>query len=136
MPNPAPAAEWDRTTAAHYLDARQTWWMNWPKAQCDHETACLSCHTAVPCAMARPALRQSLGHRAPSAPGQQMRGYVLKRVKLWADVKPFYSDEDVAPKKTGESRGTASVLNALVLARYDAQQGHLNEATSLAFNHM
>lgn len=136
IPNPASVGDWDPTSAVHYLDARQTWWMNWPKAQRDHDTACVSCHTSIPYAMARPAMREQLGETAPSAPEQQMLGYVLKRVKLWAQVKPFYSDEEVAPKKTIESRGTESVLNALVLARYDAQRGHLNDATWVAFSNM
>jgi squalene-hopene/tetraprenyl-beta-curcumene cyclase len=134
-PATAPA-EWDRNAAGRYLDARETWWMNWPTARRDHDTACISCHTAVPYAMARPALRQSLGESAPSATEQQMLDYVLKRVNLWAEVKPFYSDQEMGAKKTIESRGTESVLNALVLARYDNQQGHLNSATKLAFSNM
>ena len=30
--SPPLAAEWDRSAAAAYLDARQTWWMSWPRA--------------------------------------------------------------------------------------------------------
>src|ERR1700751_1613695 len=48
---------WDQKGAAAYLDQRQSWWMNWPKAARDHETFCVSCHTAVPYALSRPALR-------------------------------------------------------------------------------
>ncbi len=137
IPKPAtPPADWDRTGAARYLDARETWWMSWPTARRDQDTACISCHTAVPYAMARPALRQSLGESAPSATEQQMLGYVVKRVNLRAEVKPFYSDQEMGPKKTIESRGTEAVLNALVLARYDNQQGHLHPATKLAFSNM
>jgi squalene-hopene/tetraprenyl-beta-curcumene cyclase len=127
---------WDHASAAHYLDSRQTWWMSWPHAQRDHETACVSCHTVLPYAMGRPALRQSLGETGPSAPEQQMLGYIIKRVNLWNEVKPFYSDEDIAPKKTRESRGTEAIMNALILARYDAQQGHLNDITRKALDDM
>src|SRR5437868_954744 len=44
---PAPST-WNKQAAASYLDARQTWWMHWPKAARDHETFCVSCHTVVP----------------------------------------------------------------------------------------
>src|SRR5437879_5335092 len=42
------ANSWDPNAAAAYLDRRQSWWMEWPRAQRDHETVCVSCHTAVP----------------------------------------------------------------------------------------
>src|SRR5215467_4758133 len=58
---------WDQKAAAAYLDQRQSWWMEWPKAARDHETFCISCHTAVPYALARPALRAARGEAAPSA---------------------------------------------------------------------
>ena len=134
--NGSNAAGWDPARAARYLDSRQTWWMSWPTARRDHETACVSCHTALPYAMSRPSLRSSLGEHGPSAPEREMLGYIEKRVALWNEVKPFYSDEDVAPKKTIESRGTESVLNALVLTRYDQSSGTLGAATRLAFGHM
>lgn len=132
----ARAATWDRFTAAKYLDARQQWWMDWPKAQRDHETACVSCHTAIPYAMARPSLRVSLKEEGPSAQEQRMLGYVVKRVTLWKETQPFYSNEKVGPKKTPESRGTESVLNALVLARYDEPTDHMRQITKDAFANM
>ena len=45
------AHSWDPKAAAAYLDRRQSWWMSWPRAQRDHETFCVSCHTAVPYAL-------------------------------------------------------------------------------------
>ena len=57
---------WNQKTAAAYLDQRETWWMEWPKAARDHGTFCISCHTAVPYALARPALRDALGEPGPS----------------------------------------------------------------------
>ncbi len=54
------AKSWDRKAAAAYLDARMSWWESWPSAARDHETFCVSCHTSLPYAMARPALRSSL----------------------------------------------------------------------------
>jgi squalene-hopene/tetraprenyl-beta-curcumene cyclase len=129
--------DWNRFAAAKYLDTRQTWWMNWPKAQRDHETACISCHTAVPYAMSRLTLRHDMKETTPSAPEQQMLGYVTKRVNLWDELEPFYSDEKVGPRKTVESRGTESVLNALILTRYDSMSGEqLSPLTEKAFKNM
>jgi hypothetical protein len=53
----AAAQGWDMRAAAGYLDARQTWWSAWPTAARDHQTACVSCHTALPYALAGPLLR-------------------------------------------------------------------------------
>src|SRR5215472_14171210 len=52
------ANSWDPKAAAAYLDRRQTWWIEWPRAQRDHGTFCVSCHTAVPYALSRSALRR------------------------------------------------------------------------------
>ena len=54
-------AEWDRAAAADYLDGRQACWRTWPVAARDYDTACVSCHTVLPYALARPALRTALG---------------------------------------------------------------------------
>src|SRR5258708_8757413 len=91
---------WNPKAAAVYLDGRQKWWMNWPEAARDHETFCVSCHTVVPYALARPALRSALAERAPSVNERKLLDNVTKRVLLWKDVKPFYSDEKVGVLKT------------------------------------
>src|SRR5262249_24602957 len=69
---PAPAAgaagaarQWDAKAAAGYLDGRAAWWMTWPNAVRDHGTFCVSCHTAAPYVLARPALRPALAEREP-----------------------------------------------------------------------
>lgn len=123
---------WNSSAAAHRVDARQTWWMNWPKARRDHDTACISCHTALPYALARPTLRHTLGETGPSLPEQEMLSYVRKRVGLWDEIEPFYNDVKSGPRKTIESRGTESVLNALVLARYDADVKTMGPLTQKA----
>ena len=127
---------WDKKAAAAYLDQRQSWWMEWPKAARDHETFCVSCHTAVPYALARPALRKALGEENPSANERRLLENVVKRVRLWKEVQPFYSDADRGAYKTVESRGTESVLNALIFASNDAQNGRLSEDTRTAFANM
>jgi squalene-hopene/tetraprenyl-beta-curcumene cyclase len=127
---------WDQKAAAAYLDQRVGWWMEWPKAARDHETFCVSCHTAVPYALSRPALRKALAEEAPTVNERRLLDNVTKRVRLWNEVAPFYSDADRGVHKTVESRGTESVLNALILASNDAQNGQLSNDTRLALDNM
>jgi squalene-hopene/tetraprenyl-beta-curcumene cyclase len=130
------STSWDQKTAAAYLDQRAAWWMAWPKAARDHETFCVSCHTAVPYAISRPALRRPLAEEAPSANERRLLENVTKRVRLWKEVAPFYSDADRGAYKTVESRGTESVLNALILAANDAQRGQLTNDARMALDNM
>jgi len=130
------ATTWDQKSAAGYLDQRAAWWMAWPKAARDHETFCVSCHTAVPYMLSRPALRKALAEEAPSPNERRLLENVTKRVRLWKEVVPFYSDADRGAYKTVESRGTESVLNALILSSNDAQHGQLSDDTRIALDNM
>jgi len=127
---------WDPKAAAAYLDNRMKWWISWKSSARDHGTFCFSCHTAVPYALARPALRTMLGESADAAPERQLMDDVRRRVRLWDETSPFYTDQYVAPGKSAESRGTEAVLSALMLAWDDARAGRLSEDTSSAFDHM
>ena len=127
---------WDQKAAAAYLDQRAGWWMEWPKAARDHQTFCVSCHTAVPYALSRSALRKALTEEAPSANERRLLENVTKRVRLWKEIAPFYSDADRGVYKTVESRGTESVLNALILASNDVQNKRLNNDTRAALDNM
>jgi squalene-hopene/tetraprenyl-beta-curcumene cyclase len=49
---------------------------------------------------------------------------------MWAEVEPFYPDKLRGVPKTIESRGTESILNALILARYGTPDA------KLALDHM
>ncbi len=134
-PETKAANTWDQKAAAAYLDQRESWWMEWPVAARDHETFCISCHTAVPYALSRPVLRGALGEEAPSVNERKLLENVIKRVRLWKEVGPFYHDEGY-DHKADESRGTEAVLNALVLASHDAQKGKLADDTRTAFENM
>ena len=57
-------------------------------------------------------------------------------MRLWNEIAPFYSDADRGVYKTVESRGTESVLNALILAGNDAQNGKLSDETRIALDNM
>jgi len=130
------AGSWDSKAAAAYLDQRADWWMAWPQSARDHDTHCVSCHTALPYALGRPALRAALGEQSPSATERKLLDNITKRVRLWNQVEPFYSDEQRGAPKTAESRGTEAVLNALILANYDAHQEKLSDDTRLALDNM
>jgi len=125
---------WNPQTAAAYLDSREVWWQQWPRARKDHGTICISCHTTVPYAMARPALRRELSETAMAAPEKVMMDSVEKRVSHWSEMTPFYSDEKSGPGKTAESHATEALLNAIILASNDARQGHLRPITRTAFD--
>ncbi|MGD0893953.1 MAG: hypothetical protein ABR923_20715 [Terracidiphilus sp.] len=131
----AAAAGWDKTAAERYLDSREVWWQGWDRAQKDHGTFCISCHTQAPYGMARPVLRRELGEAEVSGTERAMINSIQKRVQMWKDVEPFYSDEKYGKGKEVESRDAESVLNAVILTSYDARQGHLTEITRTAFDH-
>ena len=126
----------DPRAAAAYLDQREDWWMNWPHAARDHQTFCVSCHTAVPYALSRPSLHKALGEQTLSTDERELLDNVRKRVRLWKDVGPFYSDRDDGEYKAVESRGTEAVLNALILSSYDAETGEMSDDTRAAFEDM
>jgi hypothetical protein len=52
-PTTTPATTWSPQQAANYLDSRELWWQQWPCAQKDHGTLCISCHTNLPYALER-----------------------------------------------------------------------------------
>jgi hypothetical protein len=131
---PPVASDWDRQAAAKYLDSRQAWWQTWDRAQKDHGTMCVSCHTQAPFALARPVLHE-LGDD-PTPAEAAMLASVEKRVRMWHDVAPFYSDAVYGTGKEVESRNAESVVNAIILASYDTRHGHLRDVTRLAFDNM
>lgn len=132
----ANSSSWSGKAAASYLDGRMTWWISWDQAARDHDTFCVSCHTVLPYAMARPALRVAMAEQAPSAPERQLLASVAKRVRMWKEMEPFYPDAKRGAGKTAESRGTESILNAVILVGYDAPTGKLSPDARLALDNM
>jgi hypothetical protein len=126
---------WDKQAAARYLDDREEYWQGWDRAKKDHGTICVSCHTQATYGMARPAMRRDLGETGPTQAEQVMLASIEKRVGMWKDMAPFYSDATSGAGKEVESRNAESVLNALILSSYDARQGHLSATTRAAFEH-
>ena len=135
-PAPASVTTWDPKSAAAYLDARMTWWTTWKTSARDHDTFCISCHTALPYALSRPSLRSALGEASPSATEQKLVDNVRKRVQLWSEVEPFYKDNPKDTLKSRESRGTESIISAVILTSYEAPRGTLSAGAKLALDHM
>ena len=127
---------WDVKAAAKYLDERAEWWTTWPNAARDRGTYCMSCHTTLPYALARPALRGPLSEVAPSPTEEKIVGNLLTRARNWRDVEPWYPDQTRGLPKTSESRAIEAVMNALVLARRDAAAGKLSDDARTALGVM
>lgn len=127
---------WNPKAAAAYLDQREQWWMSWENAKREHDTFCISCHTVLPYALARPALHKALGESGPTENERLLTADAAKRVRLWKDLAPLYGDKDYGPNKGVESRGTESVVLSFVLASNDAQTGKLSDDTRTAFKNL
>ena len=121
---------WSPAKAAAYLDQRSTWWMAFPKAARDQGTFCVSCHTVATIALGRSALRGPLAETSVSPNERKVLDNVIKRVRLWREVEPFYPDQTRGLPKTSESRGTESILDALILVWNDVPAGRLSPARS------
>src|SRR5471030_3208880 len=74
---------WNPQEAGKYLDARAKWWLEWPSAGRGQKTACISCHTTFPIALARPGLGRQLGEMAASDIEKRLIDNVTKRVENW-----------------------------------------------------
>jgi len=120
-------------TAAAYLDQREQLWQHWAPAQKEQGTVCISCHTTIPYAMARPALHTA-SDTTPTPSEKILLTSVETRVANWSEMIPFYSDARNGPGKTAQSHATEAVLNAVILASRDARQHTLRPITQTAFN--
>src|SRR5258708_4044207 len=105
-PAPQAAASWSPEAAAADLDRRVDWWMTWRGAARDHGTFCMSCHTTLPYALARGALRERLGDKTVSAREQQVVENVRTRVHRWTEGAPYYPNRPKDSAKAVESRAT------------------------------
>jgi hypothetical protein len=129
--------------AISYLDDRQDAWSRFARAdrgQGADKTSCVSCHTGINYALARPALGRFTAGQGPSAPEERMIAAAGLRVGHWAELDSprFQLMYDSDDRKKVESRGTEAVINALVLARDDAARGRsaTSPATRTAFEHL
>jgi squalene-hopene/tetraprenyl-beta-curcumene cyclase len=133
---PVESLGWDPQAAATYLDGRATFWATWPNAARDHGTFCISCHTTLPFAIARPALRRLLGERLPGPAETRILENLLTRARGYREMEPFYPDQTRGIPKTSESRAIESVMNALVLTTRDTESGRLSADSKTALQNM
>ena len=104
--------------AARYLDDRMDlWFQKAKKLRTGQETtSCVSCHTVVSYALARPALRKAMGVSKPTAQELKLLDETVRRVDTYGSHEPLYKS------KEEQSRGTEAVLNLLILAGEDGRQ--------------
>jgi squalene-hopene/tetraprenyl-beta-curcumene cyclase len=135
---------WSPHAAAKYLDGRAQWWLGWSGAARGQGTACLSCHTTVPFALARPVLGDKLREKVAGTAEKTLSGILEKRVENWEKIVadagpdknpfvPFYGG-----KRKPSALGTESVLNALILVNFDVrrEKNILRPSTKKALAHM
>jgi squalene-hopene/tetraprenyl-beta-curcumene cyclase len=131
---------WDARAAAKYLDGRADWWLGWSGSARGQGTACLSCHTSMPIALAQPAL----GDKEAGAIEKKLIGIVKKRVENWEKIvaKPAADKDPFVPFYSGGRKpsalGTESVVNALILVNHDTRRagGVLSASTRKALAHL
>jgi len=119
---------WDQSGASQYLDRRGEDWFKFGAAfrgQGSSTTSCVSCHSLLPYALARPVLRRLSNESVATKWERKVLEQTRSRVSNWdrldaASFQLYYDFDD--PKKK-QSRGTESVLNALILALDDRFQG-------------
>src|SRR5262245_32356657 len=111
---PSPS-RWNPGAAAAYLDHRMDeWFAKGQQLQTgDVRTVCVSCHTVIPYALARPGLRRAMGERARTPQETRLADETSRRVSTFDAHELLYEAED---DKQGQSRGTEAVLYALILA--------------------
>jgi len=132
-----PQAGWDRASAAEYLDDRMDmWFANATKLQTGgQKTSCISCHSSVGYALARPLLRRTMHVAAPTAQEVRLADETARRVESYGTHELLYEINDI---KKVESRGTEAVLNTVVLGSADGAAGRRepSEATRKAVAHL
>ena len=79
-------------------------------------SSCVSCHTVVPYALARPVLRKASGMSKPTPQEAKLLDETLRRVDTYGSHEPLYKSKDE------QSCGTEAVLNLFILAGEDARQ--------------
>src|SRR5438309_1564463 len=105
---------WSKDRAAKYLDERGKAWFEFKSAERGervNKSTCVSCHTLVPYALARPALRRLTGAMQPTAYETLLIEQTTKRVDHWPqlDSKQFDLLYSFSEQKKKEAWGTEAV---------------------------
>src|SRR6266571_5127857 len=134
---------WNLEEARKYLDERQTAWFAFSSAdrgEGETRTSCVSCHTVLPYAMARPVLRKFVGVETVTEQENKLLAQTRMRVEKWKELDSeafgLFYDSNARMKK--ESWGTEAVLNTVILAFDDSIQGRSSpgDGTKKAFSNL
>jgi squalene-hopene/tetraprenyl-beta-curcumene cyclase len=135
------AGRWDAARAAQYLDGRGESWFKFSSAsRGEGATAsqCVSCHSLLPYALARPGLRRLVNEKSPTQWEAKTIEQLKLRVANWDQLEEveYQLMYDFDEPKKKQSRGTEAVLNALILSLDDQSEGRKkpSEATNKAFS--
>jgi len=127
-------ADWDRRAASEYLDDRiNLWFVRATQLRAgEGRVTCVSCHTVVPYLMVRPALRKAMGITEPTSQEARLLDNVTRRAETWLN------GASMSDAKHGGQIGTEEILNALILARHDADEvkSQASEVTRKAFRQL
>jgi hypothetical protein len=127
-------SDWDRPAAAKYLDDRiDLWFVRAKELRAgEGKVNCVSCHTVVPYLLARPALRKAMQINEPTSQEARLLDNVARRAETWL------SGATMSDVEHGGQYGTEEVLNALILARHDADamRPQASEVTRMAFRQL
>ncbi len=127
-------SDWDKPAAARYLDDRiDLWFVRATQLRAgEGKATCVSCHTVVPYLLARPALRKAMQITEPISQEARLLDNVTRRAETWL------SGASMSDAKHGGQNGTEEVLNALILARHDADEvkSQASEVTRKAFRQL
>jgi squalene-hopene/tetraprenyl-beta-curcumene cyclase len=137
------SSDWQPDKAAKYLDEREKTWFAFSSANRGEgatQTTCLSCHSVLGYALARPVLRRYSGVETPTEQEKKILDQTRMRVTNWKelDTAAFGLLYDFSDRKKQESRGTEAVLNTVILAFNDHYQGRSSPSvvTKEAFAHL
>jgi squalene-hopene/tetraprenyl-beta-curcumene cyclase len=123
---------WKPGEAGKYLDERQKVWFAY--------ASCVSCHSGLPYALARPALRKLVGAKTPTEQEAKLLAKIRLRAANWKklDTKAFRLYYDSSDELKKQSWGTEAVFNSVILAFDDRYRGGTSpsEATRQAFSNL
>jgi squalene-hopene/tetraprenyl-beta-curcumene cyclase len=121
-------AGWKPEEAGKYLDEREKAWFEYAPANRGEgmtRSTCVSCHSVLPYVLARPALRKLVVSDQSTEFEKKLLAQTTSRVANWKKLHtaPFGLMYDFNEQKKKESWGTESVLNTVILAFEDRNQG-------------
>jgi squalene-hopene/tetraprenyl-beta-curcumene cyclase len=135
--------DWQPEKAEKYLDEREKTWFEFSSAHRGEgatQSTCLSCHSVLGYALARPVLRKRSGIETPTEQEEKLLDQTRMRVANWKDLDTdaFGLLYDHSDSKKQESWGTEAVLNTVILAFNDHYQGRSSPSavTKEAFAHL